>query len=159
MPLTPDPGDATGRKFRFNPLGADQPLFRRPLTETEISHIAEPANVPDPIDLRLMARAVNAVKAAAADPTVADDYGPDQSILLSRPSSNPAKAPTPIRVSKITVSDLRDVTDGWAHESTLEATQIAIDPRLGRVLLGTSVTGPILGTFHSGFSRPIGGGE
>ena len=30
VPLVPDPGDATGRKFRFNPLGADQPLFRLP---------------------------------------------------------------------------------------------------------------------------------
>ena len=29
VPLMPDPGDATGRKFRFNPLGADLQLFRR----------------------------------------------------------------------------------------------------------------------------------
>ena len=57
VPLTADPGDASGRKFRFNPLGADQPLFRRPLTETVISHIAEPVNVPEPINLRLMAQA------------------------------------------------------------------------------------------------------
>ena len=68
IPLTPDPGDPTGRRFRLNPLGADQPLFRFPVTETQISHIAEPANVPDPINLRLMARAV---KAAAIDPTIA----------------------------------------------------------------------------------------
>ena len=39
VPLTPDPGDATGRKFRFNPLGADQPLFRRPVTENgDLAH-------------------------------------------------------------------------------------------------------------------------
>jgi hypothetical protein len=156
VPLTPDPGDASGRKFRFNPLGADQPLFRWPVTETLISHIAEPANVPDPIDLRLMARAV---KAAATDPTVADDYGPGESIVLLRPNANPALPPIPVSVADICICDLRDVAGGWAHEATLAADKISIDPRLGRVLLGTSVTGPLLATFHSGFSRPIGGGE
>ncbi|MCJ7838780.1 MAG: hypothetical protein MUP61_06155, partial [Burkholderiales bacterium] len=93
VPLTPDSGDATGRKFRFNPLGADQPLFRWPLTEALISHIAEPANVPDPINLRLMARAVTA---AATDSTVADDYGEGESIVLSRPNANPTLPPIPI---------------------------------------------------------------
>ena len=156
VPLTPDPGDATGRKFRCNPLGADQPLFRWPLTETLISHIAEPANVPDPINLRLMARAL---KAAATDPTLADDYGPGKSLVLSRPNANLALAPVPIAATHIRVCDLRDVAGGWAHEATQAADTIAIDPRLGRVRLGTSVTGPILGIFHSGFSRPIGGGE
>jgi hypothetical protein len=156
VPLTPDPGDATGRRFRFNPLGADQPLFRKPLTETVISHIAEPANVPDPIDLRLMAAAT---EAAAVDPTIADDYGPGDSIVLSRPAVDPADPPVPIDVADICVCDLRDVASGWAHEDTVDPNEIAIDPRLGRVVLGASINAPILGTFHTGFSRPIGGGE
>jgi hypothetical protein len=155
VPLTPDASDPS-RKFRFNPLGADRPLFRLPVTETEISHIAEPANVPEPIDLRLMA---SAVKAAVADPGVFDDYGPGESVVLWRPNANPALPPDPIPVSGICVCDLRDVAGGWAHEAILDANQIAIDPRLGRVLLGNAVAGPILATFHSGFSRPIGGGE
>ena len=157
VPLTPDdPADAAGRKFRFSPLGADQPLFRRPLTETSISHIAEPVNVPDPIALRLMARAI---RAAATDQTIADDYGPGSSVALSRPNADPALAPTPIPVEDIRICDLRDVPGGWAHEGIVATDKIAIDPRIGRVLLGTKITGPILATFHSGFSRPIGGGE
>lgn len=156
VPLTPDPGDATGRKFRFNPLGVDQPLFRLPISEKQITHIAELANVPDPINLRLMARAV---KASATDNTVADDYGERESIVLARPNANPAKPPVPINVADICVCDLRDVAAGWAHETTLDANRIAIDPRLGRVLLGANISGTILGTFHSGFSRAIGGGE
>ena len=156
VPLTPDPLDATGRKFRFNPLGADQPLFRLPLTEILISHIAEPANVPDPIDLPLMARAV---KAAATDPTAVGDYGPGASLVLSRPNADPTLPPDPIPVTDICVCDLRDVTVGWAHEATLAADKISIDPRLGRVLFGAAIGGPILASFHSGFSRPIGGGE
>jgi hypothetical protein len=156
VPLTPDPGDITGRRFRFNPLGADQPLFRVPVTETVISHIAEPSNVPDPINLRLMA--LN-VKAAAVDPTVADDYGEGDSILLSRPDADPTKPSHPIGVAGICVCDLRDAAGGWAHESGVDADTIAIDPRLGRAVLGSNVTGPLLATFHSGFSRAIGGGE
>ncbi len=159
VPLTPDPSDATGRRFRFNPLGADQPLFRWPATETVISHIAEPANVPDPINLRLMARAV---KAAPPDPTLANDYGAGRSIVLSRPDADPTKPPITIDVASIRVCDLRDVPGGWAHEgsaSTVNADKISIDPQLGRVLLGANIAGTILGTFHSGFSRPIGGGE
>jgi hypothetical protein len=159
VPLKPDPGDVTERKFRFNPLGADQPLFRLPITEKQITHIAEPTNVPDPINLRLMVRAV---KAAATDPTVADDYGLDESIVLSRPNANPTKPPVPIDLADICVCDLRDVAAGWAHEgmaSSVNKDKIAIDPRLGRVLLGANISGTILGTFHSGFSRAIGGGE
>ena len=156
VPLTPDPGDATGRKFRFNPLGADQPLFRLPITEKQITHIAEPTNVPDPINLRLMARAV---KAAATDDTVADDYGDRQSIVLARPNVNPAKPPIPVDVGDICVCDLRDVAAGWAHQTTLDANKIAIDPTLGRVLLGANISETIISTFHSGFSRAIGGGE
>ena len=156
VPLTPDPADPTGRRFRFNPLGADQPLFRTPVTETVISHIAEPMNVPDPIDLRLMAAAT---EAAVTDGSIHDDYGPGDSVMLLRPDANPANPPVPISVGDICVCDLRDEAGGWAHETTVDATEIAIDPRLGRAVLGSAVTGPILATFHSGFSRAIGGGE
>jgi len=156
VPLTPDSADPTGRRFRMNPLGADQRLFRLPVTETVISHIAEPANVPDPLTLRLMAIAV---KAAATDPTVADDYGYGDSVVLSRPDANPTNPPVPIDVADICVCDLRDTAAGWAHQDTVDDDIIAIDPRLGRVVLGSNVAGPILATFHSGFSRPIGGGE
>lgn len=154
VPLTPDPGDATGRKFRFNPLGADQLLFRLPATEKQVTHLAEPANVPAAIDLRLMARAL---KAAVAGNTVPDDYGKDESIVLSRPNSNPTQPPLPVDVADICVCDLRDTAAGWAH--SVHQDKIAIDPRLGRVLLGAKLSGPILATFHSGFSRAIGGGE
>ncbi|MGZ8388745.1 MAG: hypothetical protein ACXWVE_11070 [Rhodoplanes sp.] len=66
VPLTPDPGDASGRKFRVNPLGADLPLFRRPQVEDDISHLADPINVPKPLTVRLMAAAVRAAKWSVA---------------------------------------------------------------------------------------------
>ena len=48
-----------------------------------ISHIAEPANVPDPINLRLMARGDEG--RGASIPTIHDDYGDGDSILLLTP--------------------------------------------------------------------------
>lgn len=152
VPLTADPGDASGRRWRVNPLGADQPLFRLPDSEAQISHIAEPANVPEPIQLRLMARALK-------DGSAPQDYGPGRSVVLARPNADPALPPVPLAASEICVCDLRDVPGGWAQEATLEPTKVAIDPRLGRVLFGSAVTGPLLASFHSGFSRAIGGGE
>src|SRR5262249_25569581 len=139
--------------------GAHQPVSRGPQTEAELPPIAEPVNVPEPINLRLMARAV---RAAATDPKVADDYGEGDSMALSRPNPDPAKPPIAVDVTNICICDLRDVPGGWAHEqlaNNVNRNKICLDPRLGRVLLGTNVSGPILGTFHSGFSRPIGGGE
>ena len=156
VPLLADPGDPAGRRLRFNPLGADRPLFRLPLGETVISHIAEPANVPDPIDLRLMALDV---RAAQVDPALASDYGRESSIVLARPNADPSLAPVPVPLDEICVCDLRDVTGGWAHEAVLAPDRIAIDPRLGRVLLGSDVSGPILGTHPYGFPLAIGGGE
>ena len=58
------------RRFRFNPLGIDAPLFSFPLTEDDLTHLAEPANVPDRISRR----------AAAAD--LATFYGDDRSFLI-----------------------------------------------------------------------------
>ena len=35
------------RRYLFDPLGRDLPLYNRPITETQISHLAEALNVPD----------------------------------------------------------------------------------------------------------------
>ena len=120
VPLTPDAGDASGRRFRFNPLGADLRLFRRPLTEDYISHLAEPANVPEPL----------AVRRVALDRPL--DYGDGRSFALYRPGDPPA----PITPDAVRICDLRDVAGGWNHEGRVAAGTIAVDPERGRVLLG-----------------------
>ncbi|HEU0200594.1 MAG TPA: hypothetical protein VFR86_09165 [Burkholderiaceae bacterium] len=164
VPLTPDPGDASGRKFRVNPLGADLRLFRRAQTEDDISHLAEPINVPEPLSVRLMALAVRAAQASvvpAPDARLDDDYGPGESVLLLRPGNPPA----PVSVSEVRVCDLRDLLDaggnviGWNHENSVPAGTIGIDPERGRVLLGAAGDGPLLATFHYGQARAMGGGE
>ncbi len=164
VPLTADPGDATGCKFRVNPLGADLRLFRRAQTEEDISHLSEPLNVPEPLGVRLMALAVRAAQAStvpAPDARLDDDYGPGESLVLLRPG-NPA---TPVPVGQVRVCDLRDILDaggtvtGWNHEDAVPAGTIGFDPERGRVLLGAPADGPLLATFHYGQTRNFGGGE
>lgn len=164
LPLTPDAGDTSGRKFRVNPLGADLRLFRRARTEDDISHLAEPINAPEPLSVRLMALAVRDAQASVApapDARLDDDYGRGESIVLLQPG-NP---PTPLPVSKVRVCDLRDMLDaggnviGWNHENSVPAGAIGVDPERGRVLLGAATDGPLLATFHYGQARAIGGGE
>src|SRR4051794_33608621 len=85
VPLTT--ADGSGRHFRFDQLGADQPLFGAPRTETEISHIAEPQDVPLPLGRRWLAGALP------------DYYG------------------TTVEIEGVPLADVRicDLTD-WIHE-------------------------------------------
>ena len=164
LPLVPDPGDASGRKFRVNPLGADLRLFSKGQPEDDISHLAEPVNVPQPLTVRLMALAVKAAQKStlvAPDAVLGDDYGIDEGIVLRRPGS----PPPPVPVNKVRICDLRDLLDGsgnvigWNHEKAVPAGTIGLDPERGRVLLGSAADGPLLATFHYGMTREIGGGE
>ena len=180
VPLSLDPGDATGRKFRMNPLGADQPLFRRPVTETVISHIAEPVNVPAPLRIRELALQMHEAQRTASVLAETQDYGEDRSFVLWRagavvPINRAAPPPPPdqppsLAIPEVRIADLRDIVDGggsvigWAHEAVLLSHEIAIDPERGRVLLGSAratehAADPFSVSFHTGFSRPIGGGE
>ena len=161
VPLTPDPADTTGRKFRLNPLGADLRLFRRLQTEHEISHLAEPLNVPAPLSVRTMALDVQAAQQSvnpAPDARIDDDYGANESVLLLRGG-------TPVPVADIRVCDLRDIVDGggnvvgWNHEAADLGGAIALDPERGRVMLGPGTSTAIAASFHYGSIREIGGGE
>jgi hypothetical protein len=116
LPLIADPGDASGRKFRVNPLGADLRLFRRARTEENISHLAEPINVPEPLSVRLMALAVKAAQAStvpAPNAVLDDDYGNGESLVLLLPGS----PPTPVPVEQIRICDLRDILDSGGTSS------------------------------------------
>ena len=180
LPLTPDAADATGTKFRFNPLGADLQLFRRPQTEKLISHIAEPANVPDPLRIREIALQVRAAQQTSLVVSKTMDYGDGCSFVIRRsgavapinrlgPPAPPDDPPSP-SIPELRIADLRDIVDssgtviGWAHEAVALPEDILIDPERGRVLLGGDraaehAAAPFSADFHFGFSRAIGGGE
>jgi hypothetical protein len=137
---------ADGQRFRFDALGADEPLFGLPRTEEEITHLAEPVDVPLPLGRRFLGDHVGAY------------YGARRSIALERQQG--AADPTPIAVDDVRICDLSDVSGGatWAHQPP--AGRVAIDPALGRVFLGTPVAAGerVLGTSCLGMAVPIGAG-
>ncbi|CAB3632388.1 hypothetical protein LMG26685_00948 [Achromobacter mucicolens] len=53
--------------YTIDPLGRDQPLFNRPRTETDIDHLAEPINVPEPLSWRDLHAELQARRQALTD--------------------------------------------------------------------------------------------
>lgn len=140
--------DASGRRFRFDPLDTDKPLFGAPRTEQDITHIAEPFDVPLPL-LRRWLKA-----------HLADYYGVGGSLLVE---TETAAGVDPINASNIRVCDLSDdpaSPGSWAHEPQPADTHVSIDPVLGRAAFAAApAAGELrLATFHYGAALAIGGG-
>jgi hypothetical protein len=153
-PAAADPLDPEGRLLRFDPLGIDTRLFTDPVTEDEITHLAEPLDLPIPIELRWMA--------AHRD----QYYGRGKSVFLERAGAAPGDPPEPIAEADIRVCNLGDIVDGggnnvtgWAHVPAPGSGEVAIDPVLGRIALGDAPSRPVLVSYHYGLPAPIGGGE
>jgi len=135
------------RRYLFDALGKETQLYHNPEVEEEITHLAEPINVPSPLGRRVLDRRLES------------SYGAGQSILIYR---NGVEVPS----KNIRVCDLSDVADGggniiWAHTPQ---DRIAIDPVLGRIAfpLASPPSDPPLSvhvTYHYGFSAEMGGGE
>jgi len=128
------------RRFLLSPLGVDSPLFALPATETEITHLAEPINVPDRIRRRVLKQGLD------------DYYGRGKSLLIERAGADIAIPPTEVASADIVVCDL----SGWTN---LPTDRIAIDPVLGRIAFPQDEPANVLVTFHYGFSAAMGGGE
>lgn len=79
-------------RYMFSPLGINMPLFTNPVPEDEITHIAEPINVPDPISRRVLDARLN------------DYYGKGKSFFLRVDGEG-------IDISEIGVCDLSDVEE------------------------------------------------
>lgn len=128
------------RRFLFGPLGNNTPLFNRPETEQEISHLATPRNVPIPISRR------------ALNDSLGEFYGRGKSLSLRVNDAD-------VEASGIVVCDLSDFNSAWAHEPPTG--KIGIDPVLGRIAFNTSDAAPsaVVVSYHYGFSADMGGGE
>jgi hypothetical protein len=144
-------------RYLFDVLGKNVWLYNDPHTEDEITHLAEPINVPMPLDRRIVDRDLNTY------------YGPGKSLLVNVNGQNVNTAVTspPGSSLSVCICDLSDVKDsggnviGWAHRP---AGKLAIDPVLGRIafpLTSPSLPAPmsVRVTYHYGFSAAMGGGE
>lgn len=148
-PAVIDPDIGGGLRFRFNPLGVDMALYNTPQTEEEITHLAEPRNVPIPL-------ARHSLKAH-----IEEYYGPGKSLWLEL-DGNP---PQLIARNNICICDLSDIKDSggnviaWAHQPATGSGLVAIDPVLGRIAFADAPAAAPLVSFHYGFTIAIGGGE
>lgn len=143
-PLTQSPAVAVDPlRYFISPLGCNTPLYTHPVTEDQITHLAEPINVPDPIS-RLRLRE-----------NLADYYG-DQLSLLIEDDNGPIGS-ADLSVCNLSDVDPTDPSKGWAH--TPPKTKVAVDPVLGRIAFRDPPTGTPRVSFYYGFSADLGGGE
>jgi hypothetical protein len=127
-------------RFLFSPLGHNVQLFNRPQTEADITHLAEPINVPEPISRRVLDKYLNRY------------YGPQQSVFIEADNIDTS-------LGNVHVCNLADDGASWAH-LPVSAGTIAIDPVLGRIAFPPGNPPENLRvTFHWGFSKAMGGGE
>ena len=139
QPLTHSPAvRVDDRRYLFDPRGVDQPLITFPEPEDEVSHIAEPLNVPEPISRRVLAS------------NLSHYYGENKSIRLF-------EGIAPVPEAKIRVCNLDDDGATWAHLPP--AGFFAIDPVRGRIGLPPTTVTDLRVTFSYAFSAHIGGGE
>lgn len=161
-------------RYLFDVLGKDIQLFNRSEKEDEISHLAEPLNVPQPLSRRVMARRLALYYGAESeqgDRSVLLEIDGQQIVPADPSLANPNPPQLKDLIAICDLSDLKDqngnvVTDlngkaVWAHAPK---EKIAIDPQLGRIAL--PVKSPpeappddVRVSYRYGFSADMGGGE
>lgn len=145
------------RRYKFDPLGKDVQLFNMPENEKEISHLAEPVNVPIAISRMVMYKYPGRY------------YGEQKSVLvyndgkavLPPPGSPPQSSLSDNISSVICICNLSDTTDGTGNWCHMPDTKIAIDPVLGRIAFPALAAPPsaVHTNFHYGFSDKTSGGD
>ncbi|MER6187927.1 hypothetical protein [Streptomyces sp. NPDC001652] len=140
--------DDSGRRYRIDQLGTDQPLFGLPRTEEEITHLAEPLDAPLPLTVRGLAE------------RLPDHYGTGRGLLLEIRDGDDVRQVTTDQLRICDLSDLHHPPGHWAHEPAPDATHIALDPTTGRVAFPRppKQNETLLATYTYGSALPIGGG-
>ncbi len=169
------PAAAPPGGFTFDPLGRDLPLFNRPQTETEITHLAEEINVPAPLRRRPLYDELEARRQALV-------LGREPRFLYFDDRPNRADPPvlqvilpgasTPIPADEILVCHLGEWTPPPATRGypvpqpdgsvvfVDRAISVAVDPVLGRLMFpaGLVPATPPRVDFNYAFSGDLGGG-
>jgi hypothetical protein len=134
------------RRYKFDALGRDMQLYNMPVTETEISHLAEPVNVPMPIRRLVMRKYPGRY------------YGPEKSVLVY--NDGVAVYPQQDLSSAICICNLSDTSDASGNWCNMPDDKIAIDPVLGRIAFpALNPPATVQVNYHYGFSDKMSGGE
>jgi hypothetical protein len=144
---TARPDSANPRRYTFDPLGYDAPLFNQPRTELAIEHLAEEINVPG----KLRRRALYAELKAGIP---AEDDGVERFLSPTEPVFTVFRGASIVTPQDLAICDLSDPTrlapDG----------KVAVDPELGRIALAKNATPPaeVRVSWSYGFAGDLGGG-
>jgi hypothetical protein len=155
---------ADGR-YTFSPLGQDAPLFNRPQTETDITHLADEINVPGPLRRRPLYEELEALRQSQVDGTTwRPGYFGTQPVLQVFVDSQA----DPIPPAEMMICDL----SAWDRPQTSKSyqpqgggagqalpIQVSVDPVLGRLAFPTGVVpAQVHVSYAYGFSDDVGGG-
>lgn len=152
QPHTRSPAMAVdARRYLISPLGHALQLFTNPQAEDEITHLAEPVNVPEPISRSRLKAALGELYGTRPS-TGAPVDRVDPSLVIHADGMEVPR-------NRIVVCNLADDQPAWAHLTASGC--YGIDPVLGRIALAPDVVPPnrLEVTYHDGFSAAIGGGE
>lgn len=155
-------------RYYFHPAGVNTPLFNNPLQETELTHLADPINVPEPLNRRVLYEELEACRQAIAEgqsPVKAyfREDEPVFEILIEETNGSITPVP-PEQILICNLSDLPDLSD-WRRPPTNTSSpqnspiQAVVDPVLGRIILPNEITPHKVHVRYTyGFSDDIGGG-
>ena len=145
-PLVADEGSTV--RYRFDPLGVDRQLFLAQRTETEITHLAEPLDVPLPLTRQFAKANLGAL------------YGPSLTFVIETQTAAGVERWPAAEVRICDLSDDPSVAGAWANQPGPADTYVAVDPVLGRVAFGAPADAgeTRLGTYHYGSALHVGGG-
>ena len=140
------------RRYRISPLNHDLPLYNRPLAEGDITHLAEPDNVPLPLSRRRLSR--HLARHYGVRPAAGEEVDNPQPALVLVVDH------TTVERDQVRICNLADDGATWAHTPPPDGFY-AIDPVLGRVALPEDAPDPADVRVHwqEGFSADLGGGE
>ncbi|MGH8071120.1 MAG: hypothetical protein ACRERE_39015 [Candidatus Entotheonellia bacterium] len=165
--VTPSDG-----RYTFNPFGLDAPLFNRPQTETEITHLAEEINVPDRLRRRPLYDELEAQRRALVDGgTPRAAYFGDTPVLQVFVDGSSI----PISSDRVMIGDLSDLPTSppgeWRRPPDSRTYRrfdgvelplpidVGVDPVLGRLAFPEGVTpSQVQVSYTYGFSGDVGGG-
>jgi hypothetical protein len=151
-----------GKKYSFNPLGNDTPLFNRPQTEDQITQLAHPVNLPGMLSRRVLYDELEARRLALVNgqPIVPEFFGLRPALRVFLPGDANPVPPEEIAICNLTnwnppedkIYKKRDGT------SVTRNIRLSVDPALGRLHLKDAVTDDVAVEFQYGFSADMGGG-
>lgn len=161
----------------FSPLGLDIPLFNRPQTEKDITHLADEINVPGRLSIRALYREIECRRAALEDgkPLATSYFGDDPvfQIFLDNKAVQPEEMiicslkewQAPGDKSLFGKEYKKKGKENSNYINKAYRLRVAVDPQLGRLMLLDAETTVENGkepavqvSYSYGFAGEIGGG-